>query len=127
MLKTRIEYEMLAEKYQQVDFVKCLLFIKKLLSRKAIFKMVIVLIFILSFIWYLNKFVIPHSTVLFIAFSIAVFTSALLVFLVITMPVLSTIIIPLVVNITNLLALTFWAIHCAMVDIVKYLDVDERK
>ena len=124
-MKTRSDYELFARKYGRIEFYKCFLYFKKIFSTKPIILTYAGLLFALVSLWCLDKYVFPGSTLLFVILSIIVLASIIVIFILIVIPIFSALIIPILVYLTGLLSLLFWGIHCVVLDMAKFLDLDK--
>ena len=124
-MKTRIDYELLEKKYDRIEFYKCFLYFKKMFSTKPIILTYAVLLFAFISLWCLDKYVFPQSTLLFVILSIIVLASLIIIFILIVLPIFSALIIPILVYVTDLLSLLFWGIHCVVLDMAEFLDLDK--
>ena len=124
-MKTRSDYELLARKHDKIEFYKCFLYFKKIFSTKPIILTCAGLLFAFVSLWCLDKYVFPHSKLLFLILSIIVLTSITVIFILIVIPIFSALIIPILVYVTVLLSLLFWGIHCVVLDMAEFLDLDK--
>ena len=124
-MKTRSDYELLARKHDRIEFYKCFLYFKKIFSTKPIILLYAGLLFALVSVWCLDNYVFPQSTLLFVIFSITLLISIMVIFTLIVIPIFSALIIPILVYVTDLLSLLFWGIHCVVLDLAEFLDLDK--
>ena len=125
-MKTRNQYELLARKYNSIEPYKCFLYFKKMFSRKSIIIVMLILLILSVSVWCLVKYGYPRNEFVFVMFSLVFLIDIMFVFMFIVVPIFSALILPILVYITAVLYVLFWSIHCVVLDLAEFLDLDKE-